>query len=156
VVETAPRKGTTFMVFLPRSDEAPSQRPLQPPPQATPSSGTILLVEDDGSVRSVVCMILEEAGYRVLATSGPEQALALAADGGTTVDLLLTDVVMPHMSGRELADRLLRQRPGMRVLYTSGYLERPPVLSDLPGALFLQKPFTPRELTEKVAEAFAG
>jgi CheY-like chemotaxis protein len=105
--------------------------------------GTLLLVEDDASVRDVAMRLLELAGYRVLVAQSGEEALELAATAGA-IDLLLTDVVMPGLSGRELADALTQVRPGLKVLYMSGYTEDAVVQRGvLAGEVaLLQKPFT--------------
>lgn len=113
------------------------------------ATGTILLAEDEPLLRELGETILKQAGYRVLTADGPEQLLSLVSDYSEIIDLLLTDVVMPGLSGQELA-RLARDRwPEIRVLYTSGYSgdELDGLLKD--GA-FLQKPFTPTELMAKV------
>ncbi len=145
--------GTTFKVYLPATDEA---RPASVAgPAATPGGReTVLLVEDEESVRSLARRLLHALGYHVLeASSGPD-ALRLAAAHRGGIDLLLTDVVMPRMSGRELADRLAEARPGVKVLYMSGYTDdavvRHGVLEE--GVAFLQKPFPPAALATRVRE----
>ena len=150
--------GSTFKVYLPRVEEA--ETAAGPPPAALPRSGAggrILLVEDDESVRGLVADLLQEAGYSVLSSGHPAAALALAAAVGS-LDLLVTDVIMPGMSGRDLARRLEAERPGLRVLYVSGYagealtrhggIER--------GEHFLSKPFSERGLLDAVAAALAA
>lgn len=147
--------GTTFKIYLPRegaSDEAfetAAQRELN-----ISGSETVLLVEDEGAVRQMTKQVLEELGYQVIeAENGPE-AIRLNAAHNSEIDLLLTDVVMPRMSGRELADQLTSERPDLRVLYTSGYTEdaiiHHGVLDD--GMAFLEKPFTPELVALKVRE----
>jgi two-component system cell cycle sensor histidine kinase/response regulator CckA len=114
---------------------------------------TILLVEDEPSVRRLVSQMLQLTGYTVLeAANGPE-ALGLMDQVGHPVDLLLTDIVMPSMNGGTLAQRLARQHPKMRVLFTSGYMDDIVVQEVVAmGAQFLPKPFTPDALTQKVRE----
>jgi CheY-like chemotaxis protein len=115
--------------------------------------GTILLAEDDDAVRAIAREALERAGYTVLAAPDGPSALALADERLDPIDLLLTDVIMPGMNGRELAEALAARRPGLRVLYASGYTDN--VLLDqgvlAPGVWLLDKPFTPAVLTAKVA-----
>ena len=115
---------------------------------------TVLLVEDDPSVRAVVAEVLTQQGYRVLRAPDGQAALELARGHPAAINLLLTDVVMPGMTGRELAEALTAVRPGLRVLYMSGYTDdavvRHGVLEE--GMPFLQKPFTPRALASKVRE----
>ncbi len=117
-------------------------------------SAEVLLVEDQEMVRDMVREALEMSGYAVLAASGGADALALAAGHRGPIHLLVTDVVMPGMSGRELAERLSTVRPTLRVLFMSGYtddaISRHGILEE--GVTFLQKPFTPDALSRKVRE----
>src|SRR5229473_1097702 len=152
-------KGTTFKVYLPRVEQAPEALPV-----AKTTSGqekgteTVLLVEDQPQVRELVRMALSEKGYTVLATSSPEDAESACARHGAEIHLLLTDLIMPGITGRELAKRLTARNPKMRVLYMSGYTfgittqtgMQSGLLED--GVAFLQKPFTPSALSEKVRE----
>ena len=114
----------------------------------------MLLAEDEPAVRTIAQQALERQGYTVLAAPSGADALALAAQHGATIDLLLTDVVMPGMSGRDLADRLTAQRPGIRVLYMSGYTDNAIVRHGMlePGLAYLQKPFRPDALVRKVRD----
>ncbi len=145
--------GTTFKVYLPRVLEpaVDSTRPRQSlgPPVGTE---TILLVEDDAAVRSLAARALRGGGYNVIDAGNGAEALQLAAAHSGPLDLLVTDVIMPGMSGKQLAERLLQQRPGLRVLYMSGYtdnaLEHHGVLA--PGTMFIGKPFTGHDLARKV------
>jgi PAS domain S-box-containing protein len=144
--------GTTFKVYLPRVWE---QARVEHEPQERPSLGgseTVLLVEDEDIVRSLVSEMLTSAGYRVLAAPDGASALATAGEFRGQIDVLMSDVVMPGMSGQELAGHLVRVRPGVRVLFTSGYTEDAisghGVLS--PGTAFLEKPFTSGQLGEKL------
>jgi two-component system cell cycle sensor histidine kinase/response regulator CckA len=121
-------------------------------------SETILLVEDQPQVRELARMTLSEKGYTVLVTSSPEDAESACVQHGTEIHLLLTDLILPGLTGRELANRLTARHPKMRVLYMSGYTfgitTQPGMSSGLleDGVPFLQKPFTPSALSEKVRE----
>ena len=150
-VYSEPGQGSTFKIYLPRVDAA-AERPLV----AALSTGgheTILLVEDEPQVRAVVQRALERGGYGVLVAQDANDALRLSA-AVASIDLLLTDVVMPQMNGRELAERVRAVRPGIRVLFTSGYTDdailRHGVLDQ--GVPFLQKPITPAALMRSVRE----
>ena len=118
-----------------------------------------MLVEDQPQVRELARMTLSEKGYTVLAASSPEDAESLCASHGTEIHLLLTDLIMPGVTGRELAKRLTSRHPKMRVLYMSGYTFGITTQTGMPsglledGVAFLQKPFTPSALGEKVREA---
>ena len=115
-------------------------------------SGTILLVEDSDAVRDVVAKMLENGGLTVLQASGGEEALALARRGDAAIDLLLTDIVMPEMSGVELADRLERERPDVRILFMTAYAEEVVVSKGILGKHreCIGKPFGQEEITKKV------
>jgi two-component system cell cycle sensor histidine kinase/response regulator CckA len=147
-----PGRGTTFKIYLPRTDEAAVGRPPRPPAATLRGSETILVVEDEASVRELAARALAEAGYRVLAAGGGQEALELAAGHDAPIDLLLTDVVMPGLSGKQVADALSAARPGLRVLYASGYTQNTIVHHGVldPGVRFLAKPFTPSVLLERV------
>lgn len=110
---------------------------------------TVLVVDDQDLVRDVVRIALEDAGYRVLLAATPSEALQLV-EQERDIDLLLLDVVMPEMDAFELAERISREVPGLRVLYTSGYTD-----AGAEGP-FIQKPFTPAELVDKVGAVLAG
>ena len=156
-VESAPGRGTSMHVYLPRSAEAVL---VSPDRNASIPRGTetILLAEDDAGVRTVTVRMLTPLGYTVLATESGEQALSMLELHRQTVDLLLTDLVLPGMSGRVLAERARELRPDLRVLFASGYTDDVIVQRQLleHGASFLQKPFTPRALGEKVREVLDG
>jgi len=147
-------QGSSFKVYLPQVTEAPDTD--QPEQTVVSSSGTetILLVEDDEHLRKVAIRFLEPAGYSVLPTAGGEEALRLIERYEGTVHLMLTDVVMPGMSGRELAGRLAQTRPGMRVLYMSGYTDDTIVRHGLlEGKVALvNKPFTSTVLLRKIRQ----
>jgi DNA-binding response OmpR family regulator len=128
-------------------------RPAPPPRQDAPLPGNevVLLVEDDEQVREIASEILKLQGYRVIQASGPSDALQRSMSVAEPIDLLITDLVMPEMNGRALAERLRAQRAGLRVLYVSGYGDN--VLqpeSALSQGAFLQKPLTPLSLAKAV------
>jgi GAF domain-containing protein/CheY-like chemotaxis protein len=143
----------TFRIYLPRVADI-ANGPAEPPAGPAPATQTVLLVEDEEGVRELSAEILREQGYTVLvAATGPE-ALALAARHAGAIHLVVSDLVMPQMSGRELAGRLTALRPDARVLYISGYhadiIGKRGILD--PDTPFLQKPFTPDGLARKVRE----
>jgi len=154
-VESEPGRGTAFIIHLPRVQE---QGDAEAPARAgaAPPSGreTILLVEDESDVRDLARDILEMHGYTVLASAAPLDAEQLCREHAGRIQLLLTDVVMPGMSGRALAERRLGQRPAMKVLYMSGYDDAAIVKHGVlePGVMFLPKPFTTGALAAKVRE----
>jgi len=153
-VESAPGAGTTFRMYLPRVDAPLAAATAPQRAAAAAGSGTILLVEDERLVRVLARKVLEQAGYRVLAAEGGAQALELARGHSGVIDLLLTDVVMPEMSGREVVRRLLQERPAVRVLYMSGYSDEAVAQHGVldAGTSFIAKPFTPTTLATKVRE----
>jgi hypothetical protein len=147
--------GTTFKIYLPAGAHGSAhEQAAAPEPAAARGTETIMVVEDDESVRELVRIILEANGYRVHGVGDPGDAERVSRELEGGLDLLLTDVVMPEISGRELATRLTAQQPGLRVLFMSGYSDeavyRHGVLS--PDAAFIEKPFTERTLTCKVRE----
>jgi two-component system cell cycle sensor histidine kinase/response regulator CckA len=154
-VASEPGRGTTVSIYLPcvpgaiAADSGDAATP-------TPPTGneTVLLVEDDAAVRSSVKSMLELLGYLVLETTGPSEAVSVVESGLRPIHLLLTDVVMPGMSGRTLADRLTALRPELKVLYISGYTDDAVVYRGVleSGIAFLQKPFTQQALGAKVRE----
>jgi PAS domain S-box-containing protein len=155
-VYSEPGKGTTFKVYLPRIDQAveviaPTQVPVDEPPRGCE---TILLVEDEEAVRSLARGLLESSGYEVLEANGAHEALQVGKRHKERIHLLLTDVVMPQMSGRELAEHLAPLHPETKVLYMSGYADNAVVHHGLldPSAFFLQKPFTADALARKLRE----
>lgn len=120
---------------------------------------TVLVVDDAEGVRQLVRRVLARAGYDVLTARYPTEALRLGQQHAGLIDLLLTDAVMPQMQGRELARRLVGLRPGMRVLYMSGFPSHAPAGasgSAAPGEAFLEKPFTAEALVRKVREVLGG
>lgn len=153
-VYSEPGVGTTFKIYLPRSTKRPTAAPPEAPRVTASQGETILVVEDHDPLRQVVVRSLSQYGYRVLAAPRPGQALALAAAHPGRIDLLLTDVVMPEMSGKALATALLEGRPELEVVYMSGYTGNTIVHHGIPdaGVHFLPKPFTPSVLLAKIRE----
>ncbi len=153
-VESAPGRGSTFLIYLPRTDE--------PLVVVAPAAGaaragtreTILLVEDEDGVRAMARRALCRKSYTVLEARDGEEALRVSAQWADRIHLLLTDIVMPRTSGRQLADLLQPQRPDMKVLYMSGYTDDAALCQEVAGSgkPFLQKPFTPSVLASKVRE----
>jgi len=155
VIDSALGKGTTVTSYFPRVDASVESEALRPQPDRL-STGveTILLVEDDAAVRQLARRVLKNHGYTVLPAPDGSQALELESDHAGDIHLLLTDVLMPGLSGPDLAQRLVRRRAGMKVLYISGFLHQMAVASRLVGrqSAFLQKPFTPQMLTLTVRD----
>jgi two-component system cell cycle sensor histidine kinase/response regulator CckA len=148
-------KGTTFTIYLPLTFEEPEKASVTAPgTTAIKGRETILLVEDDEAVRRFTRGVLEDGGYVVIEASGGEEALSEVSSRSLTVSLLVTDVVMPRMSGKELARKLEEMCPGVRVFYVSGYtanaISRHGILDS--GVDFMQKPFSSREFLAKVRE----
>lgn len=155
VVESVVGEGTAFHVYLPPVEASADPSPLELTSKTgDPFRGqeTVLLVEDDDQVRELARCSLESAGYRVLVAPGAHQALALAAQEQGSIELLLTDVVMPGMNGRELAEQLCRLRPEIRIIFMSGYTDD--VLAGLGSNMgtvdLVDKPFTPKVLLQRV------
>jgi hypothetical protein len=158
-VDSARGRGTTFTIYLPRITEPTNatEAPKGSPRDLMRGTETVLLVEDDEELRRLASEILKMCGYTVLETGDPLEALTIGEQRRRAIDLLLTDMVMPAMSGSELAQRLGTMCPGLRVLYMSGYTDEmlaADVASELARA-FLRKPFTPHDLARKVREALA-
>ena len=144
-----PGMGTTFKLYFPVTSAAPTPAPTVEDAVESPvGDETILVVEDTEMVRDLVRATLTSYGYEVLAAANAEEALELAADESCRIDLLLTDVVMPGMNGRELADRLVAARPGLAVLFTSGYPADTVLRLEIADARanFIEKPYLPDEL----------
>jgi two-component system cell cycle sensor histidine kinase/response regulator CckA len=164
-VSNAPRSATMYRVFLPRfqpragetADPVMAVEPLPAAPEPPAPLATILVVEDEAGIRALVRKILRRQGYEVLEAANGQDALAQCREHGPRVELLITDVLMPHMGGRELVERLQTQGHDMKVLYVSGYTDDTTVYSgDLPpGTAFLQKPFTLGSLLDKVKDVLA-
>lgn len=158
-VESAPGKGSMFRVYLPRTDEVVPAKKSHPGLRQAPlGRETVLLVEDEQAVRMLAADTLRKCGYTVLEASQGEEALGIAQRHKGPINLLVSDVVMPRMGGRQLAQCLAPVRPEMRVLYLSGYTDdavvRHGVLED--EVAFLQKPFSPLVLAHRVREVLDG
>jgi two-component system, cell cycle sensor histidine kinase and response regulator CckA len=155
-VVSKPGRGTTFKVYLPRVQSEPLANVASVSSSTvTRGAETILLVEDDHPVRTTATRILERAGYKVYSAADGSEALAIHDRIGSRIDLLLTDMIMPEMSGGELAARIRTREPNVAVLVMSGYTEQTSLRQSLvdSGSVFIQKPFTPEALTAKVREA---
>ena len=152
-VYSEPGKGTVFRIYLPRLDREETPQASKERTR-TGGSETVLLVEDEEAVRKLGERVLSAAGYTVLAASNGPDALALCLQHAGAIDILLTDVVMPQMSGRQLAEQALANRPQMKVLYASGYTEDAIVHHGVlnPGVRFISKPFSAVDLTSKVRQ----
>jgi two-component system cell cycle sensor histidine kinase/response regulator CckA len=155
VVDSEPGRGSLFRIYLPAVQDPVDAGRVQPAVRETPrGTETVLVVEDEDGVRKVLIEMLKHQGYNVLTANCGHSAVDLYRDFQEPIHLLITDVVMPKMSGRELADHLRHLRPGMRVLFVSGYTDSAIVHHGVldPGTHFLQKPFTPDALAEKVRQ----
>ena len=153
-IYSEPGLGTTVKVYFPRVEERAAPA-LARPERSEPAGGheTILLVEDEDSVRGLARRCLEARGYRVLSAHGGREALEVAEKHGDSIDLALTDVVMPEMSGPELVGRLRLLRPGLKAVFMSGYTDNAFDRQGIDeGTAFLQKPFSAIGLAEKVRE----
>ncbi|HEY3216061.1 MAG TPA: PAS domain S-box protein [Candidatus Eisenbacteria bacterium] len=157
-VYSEPGLGATFKVYFPRVEEPPAATASSVPGDARRGVETVLLVEDDDAVRSMARELLEEGGYQVLEARHGAEALQMAGAHPGTIHLLVTDVVMPHMGGGELAQRLGQQRPGIRVLFVSGYTDDAVVRHGVleRGSAFLQKPFSVEAFSRRVREVLDG
>lgn len=154
-VYSEPGRGTAFKIYLPRVEEVVEQvAPDTARSQAVGGAETVLLVEDEEGVRKIVCRVLRLHGYTVLEAPDPRNGLDLSAAHPGRIHLLITDVVLPQMSGAALADQIMQERPDTKVLYMSGYTDNAIVHHGVldPEKAFLQKPFTPDLLARKVRE----
>ncbi|HET7928179.1 MAG TPA: ATP-binding protein, partial [Actinomycetota bacterium] len=147
-------RGSTFKIYLPRVDAPVPEARRRAPSTLATGDETVLVVEDEDAVRRLSERILRMAGYRVLTAANAGEALLLVEKHGSRIDLLLTDVVMPQLSGRELAQRLAQARPDMRVLYMSGYTDGAIVHQGVLDAAvrLISKPFNAADLTRSVRE----
>jgi PAS domain S-box-containing protein len=158
-VQSSPGAGSRFEICLPFSEAVPAQAA---PPEAGAGAArgqeTLLIVEDQADVRRLALSILKASGYRLLQAENAEQALDLSASYAGKIDLLVTDVIMPGLNGRQLADRLVEERPGLKVLYTSGYSGDVIALQGSlePGMEYLPKPFGAAQLSAKVREVLGA
>ncbi|MGC2474480.1 MAG: ATP-binding protein, partial [Candidatus Sulfotelmatobacter sp.] len=154
-VYSEPNQGTTFKIYLPRVDQpVEDMAPDKQPVNVMRGTETILLVEDDPQLRQLSSSVLSHCGYNILTASTPEEGLAICEVNHNDIRLLVTDVVMPRINGRQLAQRVARMRPKIRVLYISGYTDNAIVHYGVldPGLWFLPKPFTISSLVAKVRE----
>jgi signal transduction histidine kinase/ActR/RegA family two-component response regulator len=154
-VYSEPGHGTAFKVYLPRASGAAKSVPAgqgDAPARARGGHETVLIVDDDDQVRAVACTILRRNGYVVLEASNGGEALLIAEQHGATIHLLLTDVVLPRLSGRQIAERVAKARPGIKVLYMSGYTDDAILQHGIleSNVAYLQKPLTPEGLSRKV------
>ncbi|MBX3127685.1 MAG: response regulator [Polyangiaceae bacterium] len=152
-------KGTTFKVYLPRTrDDAASDPPETPPPESVRGSETLLVVEDDDAVRAVCVNILRRNGYRVLEAPNGGEALMICEQHPATIHLMITDVVLPRMSGRLLAERVAPLRPHMKLLFMSGYTDEAVLQHGIleSEVEYLQKPLTPDTLLRKVRQVLSA
>jgi signal transduction histidine kinase len=157
-VYSEPRYGTTFKVYLPRVEDAMEVESRPAAPLVKGGSETILVVEDETAVRKLICEVLAHRGYQVLQADEPQSALELFGQHGETVALLVTDLVMPQMNGRQLSEQATAVNPELKVLFMSGYTDTKLLDQGILSAQmrFLQKPFTPEALARKVREVLDG
>jgi CheY-like chemotaxis protein len=156
-VYSEPGQGTTFKVYLPKSEERAAGPIRTPSENRKVGSETILVVEDDVEVRAVATRILRRNGYRVLEAENGADALRVCEGELEPVDLIITDIVMPEMNGPELAQKIRETQPDARILFTSGYTEDAVVRQSFlaPGESFIEKPFTPALLAQKARDILA-
>jgi len=145
-------QGTTFKIFLPVAEGKPEKIEQQVSQDKPKGSETLLVVEDDKSIRLLISKMLEQLGYKLLVASSGEEALDISASYEGDIDLLLTDVIMPGMNGRVMADRLQALRPAIKVIYMSGYTDDAIAHHGVrdPSVIFIQKPLTPHKLSNKI------
>jgi len=153
-VLSEPGQGSSFRIFLPLIEEAAAESEVPGEVREEVGRETILVVEDQPEVREFTATVLETCGYQVIRAEGAIAALTICQRHPGTIDLVLTDVVMPNVSGRELADELEKVQPGIRILFMSGYTDDTMVRHGVSrtGGHFIQKPFTPRALALKIRE----
>ena len=150
-------KGTSFTIYLPSvAGKGAEVTPEAAVRSAEPCTETILLAEDEDGVRRLLKHVLAKEGYNVLEAASGHEALAIYEQSARPIDLLLTDVVMPRMSGRELADRLVRLQPGLKIIFMSGYTDEAMTGAGSLAALFLAKPLRPDVLAARVREVLSG
>jgi two-component system cell cycle sensor histidine kinase/response regulator CckA len=154
-VYSEPGQGSTFKIYLPKvKRDVKEEEKEQPPVENLSGSEIVLIVEDDNSLRKLAQKSLQPHGYRVLVAENGEDALRISKEHEGTIDLMITDVVMPKMGGKETAERLQALHPQMKVIYMSGYTDDSIVHHGVlaPGLNFLEKPFSPGGLARKVRE----
>jgi CheY-like chemotaxis protein len=149
-------RGTVVKVYMPRVQVALSPVQFEEAVPAPPGSGTILLVEDEDSLRELNHKLLESMGYTVIEAANGADAIRIVDQCRDEIQLLITDVVMPGMTGRELAERLVASHSRIKVLYVSGYTDDKILQMLAPGVAFLQKPFSRDSLAKKVHESLGG
>jgi two-component system cell cycle sensor histidine kinase/response regulator CckA len=155
-VDSEPGRGTTFKLYLPRAEGAVIDRNAPQPPVQSAGSGTIVVAEDEPVVRDLILTTLRRSGYEALAAADGRRAMELIERDGDRIDLLVSDVVMPHVGGLELVDLVRARRPALPIILISGYSEKLlPADSVREGVIRLAKPFTAQRLTEVVREALA-
>jgi CheY-like chemotaxis protein len=154
-MQTAPGRGTSIRIYLPVTTASPVTERPQVAPLATEGHETLLLVEDNDAIREISARALRRRGYTVFEARNAEEAIEWSATGGRRAEILITDVVMPGLSGPNLAARLMQQNPELRVLYMSGYTDDATEIHGTfwGGVPLLQKPFTPAQLAERVRMA---
>jgi DNA-binding NtrC family response regulator len=158
-VYSEPGTGTTFKIYLPKSvaqiEKLPDRVGIG---QGKRGQETVIVAEDDEGVRLLTCEILEKHGYRVISAKDPEEFLRLVDDLGGDIDLMLTDVIMPGMNGKQLFERIRAGHPEMKVVYMSGYTDDVIAHHGIleTGVHFIQKPFSIQSLTEKVRLVLDG
>jgi CheY-like chemotaxis protein len=157
-VESELDHGSTFKAYFPTSTEPLTERVEEPRRSFSPRAGVILVAEDDAAVRQVVVNVLDRAGYTALDAATPLEALSIAREHAGPIDLLLTDVIMPQLSGKELAERLAVLHPNLSIVYMSGYTDKDIVHRGVldEAVHFLPKPVTPVLLLDMVAQVLGG
>ncbi len=157
-VYSEPGQGTTFKMYLPRAEEQPAEKPPVHLKRNLRGKETVLLVEDEESILALGKTILERHGYEVLASKNPNEALGMVKSYPGPIHLLITDVVMPEMNGKDLRCRLVEVMPGLKIIFMSGYtanvIAHHGILDE--GINFLQKPFSVQTLLEKVRDVLDG
>jgi PAS domain S-box-containing protein len=157
-IYSEPGRGTTFTALFPATEQRPAAAESSRPVSSHSGGEAVLVVEDEEAMREVTRRILDRNGYRVLVAASGVEAIAIARDRGSEIDLLLTDVIMPQMLGKEVAEHIVEHHPALRVLFMSGYAQ--PVLASQgtldPGVSLVEKPFSEAQLLEKVREVLDG
>jgi CheY-like chemotaxis protein len=154
-----PGRGTTFRVYLPRADQPIEETGRQADPRTSMNgTETVLVVEDDGEVRKLICEILRAKGYQVLESTKGDEAIAIARTFQGPLQLVVADVVLPEMSGPDIVRRVQEAKPGIRALFISGYTDEAVLRHGMvePGVTFLSKPFMPEDLARKVREVLSA